>query len=337
MPKLHTEYLGLKLKNPLIASASPLSKTISRIQSLAQSGVSAIVMYSLFEEQIDYDSNVLDDTLETGTDSFAESLSYLPDMEQFNIGPEAYLDLISEAKRTVDIPIIGSLNGSSLGGWVDYGRRIQEAGADALELNIYRLPTDVSVSGADIEKEMIEVVASVRKNVTIPLAVKIGPFYSSIPAVAKDLADIGADSIVIFNRFYQADIDLENLEVIHDINYSTPADLLLPLRWAAILYRQTPLDIAITGGVHSHLDILKCMMAGANVSMVASELLQNGVERVPEIIRGLELWMQENEYESIEQMRGSMSLKNVDDPSKYERAQYLRVLDSYRPSSPQLT
>ncbi|MFZ5806375.1 MAG: dihydroorotate dehydrogenase-like protein [Verrucomicrobiota bacterium] len=336
MADLQTNYLKLSLRNPVVPSASPLSGNIDNIRKMEDAGAGAMVLHSLFEEQINYDSQLLHETLEQGTESFAESTSYLPDMGKYKIGPERYLDLIRSAKEAVDMPIIASLNGCTLGGWIDYAKKIQEAGADALELNLYRLPTNPLITGSEIKSEYIEIVSDVLKHISIPLAVKISPFFSSIPYFATQLASVGARGLVMFNRFYQADIDLENFELVHRINYSASADLLLPLRWTAILYGQVKLDLAITSGVHNHEDVIKGIMAGANVTMMASALLQHGIPRIRTIIKDLERWMDEHEYNSIKEMRGCMSLKKVENPEKYERAQYLRVLDSFKPMTSKL-
>lgn len=333
MVNLRTTYLGLKLKNPIVPSASPLSHNVDSIRRLEDSHASAVVLYSLFEEQICYDSHLLNETLQRGTEAFAESLTYLPEMKDYNVGTGHYLQLINDAKQKVGIPIIASINGTSLGAWVDYAKKIQEAGADALELNLYRLPSDPSITTSEITAEYLEIVSEIRKTVSIPLAVKISPFISSIPHLAKEIAQIGAQGIVVFNRFYQADISTEKLEVMHKVNYSDSDDLLLPLRWTAILYGQVNIDIAITSGVHTSQDAIKAIMAGANVTMMASELLRNGVKRIPIILTEMEQWMGEHGHESVEEMRGNMSLQNVANPEKYERAQYLRVLDSLKPDS----
>jgi dihydroorotate dehydrogenase (fumarate) len=333
---LRTHYLGLPLKNPIVASASPLSHEIDSIRKLEDAGASAVVMYSLFEEQIDAESERLDYYLTVGADTNAEATTYFPDMGGYNVGPDQYLELIEKAKEAVDIPIIGSLNGVSSGGWTRYARLIEEAGADALELNIYYLPTDTHLSGADVEHMYLNVVADVRRHVDIPVAVKISPYFSSIAWMARRLAEEGADGLVLFNRFYQPDIDLANLEVTPALALSISHEMRLPLRWAAILYGRISGDLAITSGVHTEYDVLKAMMAGANVAMMASELLKNGVERIGEILGGMERWMQEYEYDSVAQMRGSMSQRNVEQPAAFERANYLKVLDSYRPAGPSM-
>lgn len=329
MTDLSTTYLGLKLKNPLVASASPLSKKVDTVKELEDAGVSAVVMYSLFEEQITHESHALDYFLNRGSESYAEAMTYFPEMENYNIGPDSYLDLVSKLKRIVDIPIIGSLNGVSTGGWVDYAKKIEEAGADALELNIYYLPTDVKIVSKELEDAQIELVASVKKQLSIPLAVKLSPFYTALPAYAKRLSHAGADGLVLFNRFYQPDIDTETLEVIPSLNLSDSNDLLLPLRWVAILHGKIKADLALTSGVHNEKDVLKAMMAGANVVEITSEFLANGIGRATEILEGLKKWMVEYEYDSITQMQGSMSHKSVAEPAAFERANYMKALQSF--------
>ncbi|GBC97415.1 Dihydroorotate dehydrogenase B (NAD(+)), catalytic subunit [bacterium HR16] len=288
-----------------------------------------MVMYSLFEEQITRESQQLDYFLTHGTESYAEALSYFPDLGEYNVGPDEYLNLIRKAKERVNIPVIGSLNGVSAGGWVKYTRMIQEAGADALELNVYYLPTDPDLPGTEVEQMTVDVVKAVRQEVSIPLAVKMGPFFSSIPNMAKRLAEAGANALVLFNRFYQPDIDIENLEVTPHLVLSDSDELRLPLRWTAILYGRVPVDLAITTGVHTYQDVLKGLMAGAKVTMMASELLQNGMERIGQILDEMRAWMEEHEYTSVRQMIGSVSQKNVKEPAAFERANYMKVLDSY--------
>ena len=329
MPDLTTTYLGLKLKNPVVASASPISKKLEGIQRLEDAGASAVVMYSLFEEQITHESLALDHFLNRGTETFAESLTYFPDLEHYNIGPEDYLELIHKAKQKVGIPIIGSLNGVSTGGWVDYARKIEEAGADALELNVYYIVTDPAITGQELEQNYIELVKNVRAQVKIPLAVKLSPFFTALPNLAAQLASAGANGLVLFNRFMQPDLDIETLEVTPNLQLSTSAELRLPLRWIAILYGRVACDFALTSGVHSGQDVLKAMMAGANAAMLASELLQNGIGRIGEILGEMTAWMEQYEYESVQQMRGSMSQKNVAEPAAYERANYMKALQSF--------
>jgi dihydroorotate dehydrogenase (fumarate) len=331
MTDLSTTYLGLNLKNPLVASASPLSKKIDKALKLEEAGVSAIVMYSLFEEQIIHESLELDHYLSRGTDSFPEALSYLPDGGLYAIRPEKYLNQVAGLKKVLNIPVIGSLNGVSKGGWTNYARKIEEAGADALELNMYYLATDPDMTSADIENMQVELVAEIKSAITIPLAVKISPFVTSIPNFAKRLVEAGANGLVLFNRFYQPDFDIEELEVVHSLDLSTSAELRLPLRWISILHGKVNADLALTSGVHKSTDLLKAMMAGAQVAMTASALLWDGLlNPVQDILRHTQTWMEEHEYQSIKQMQGSMSQKSVKDPSAFERANYMKVLNSFR-------
>jgi dihydroorotate dehydrogenase (fumarate) len=331
MTDLSTTYLGLNLKNPLVASASPLSKKIEKARKLEEAGVSAIVMYSLFEEQIIHESLELDHYLSRGADSFPEALSYLPDGGLYAISPEKYLNQVTGLKKALQIPVIGSLNGVSKGGWTNYARKTQEAGADALELNMYYLATDPDMASADIENMQVELVAEIKSAITIPLAVKISPFITSISNFAKRLVEAGADGLVLFNRFYQPDFDIEELEVVHSLDLSTSAELRLPLRWVSILYGKVKADLALTSGVHKSTDVIKAMMAGAQVAMIASELLWDGsTKRVSEILEHTQTWMQQHEYQSIKQMQGSMSQKSVKNPAAFERANYMKVLNSFR-------
>lgn len=331
MTDLSTTYLGLKLKNPLVASASPISKHIDKVVALEQSGIAAVVMYSLFEEQIIHESLELDHYLTRGSESFAEALSYLPDGGMYSVTPDRYLKQLSDLKKAVTIPIIGSLNGVSKGGWTSYAKRIQDAGADALELNMYYLSTDPELTGAELENAQVELVAEVKSSISIPLAVKLSPFVTSLPNFGKRLIEAGAQGLVLFNRFYQPDFNLEELEITHRLDLSTSTELRLPLRWISILYGKLNVDFALTSGVHSATDVLKSMMAGAKVAMTASELLWGDPEkRVSEILKHTQHWMVEHEYESIEQMQGSMSQKNVKEPAAFERANYMKILSSWR-------
>jgi dihydroorotate dehydrogenase (fumarate) len=329
MIDLTTKYLGIKLKNPLVVSSSPLTYEVGNIRRMEDSGASAIVLPSLFEEQIHVENNALDKFLQQGTESFAESLTYFPDMIGYNLGPEGYLEHLRRAKQAVSIPIIGSLNGSSTGGWIDYAKKIQEAGADALELNIYFIATDPEMSGVEVGQIYVDLLAAVKASIRIPVAVKIGPYFSSLPNVARRLDKAGADALVLFNRFYQPDFDLENLEVVPNLILSTPHELLLRLNWVAVLYGKIQADLAITGGVHSGVDVLKSMMAGARVAMMASALLKNGIGHLATVQAELLKWMEEHEYESIQQMQGSMSQRSVADPAAFQRANYVKVLSSY--------
>jgi len=328
---LTTNYLGLALKNPIVASSSPLSHSIDSIRRLEDAGAAAVVMYSLFEEQIGFDSYYIDYHLTQGIDSYAESISYFPDMQSYNVGPDAYLNLIRRAKEAVDTPIVGSLNGTSVGGWTDYATLIEEAGADALELNIYYLPANTQITGIEVEALYLDILSAVRQAVTIPVAVKLSPFFSSVANMASRLIDHGADGLVLFNRFYQPDFDLDNLEVAPRLVLSNSDDLRLPLRWVAILYGRLNGDLAITSGIHTSHDVIKGLMAGAKVTMMASELLKNGVRRIPQVLNELIKWMDEHEYESVMQMIGAMSQKHCAEPAAFERANYMKMLDSYRP------
>jgi dihydroorotate dehydrogenase (fumarate) len=330
MTDLTTSYLGLELKNPLVASASPLSRKIDRAKKLEEAGIAAIVMYSLFEEQIIHESLELDHYLNRGSESHAEALSYLPDGGLYGISPEKYLNHLAGLKKAVKIPVIGSLNGVSKGGWTNYARRIEEAGADALELNMYYIPTDLDMTSNDIEDTQVELVAEIKSAIRIPLAVKISPFVTSLPNFTKRLVDAGADGLVLFNRFYQPDFDLDELEILHSLDLSTSADLRLPLRWISILHGKLDVDFALTSGVHTSTDVLKAMMAGAKVAMMASSLLQFGNETIGSILSYLAAWMKVREYESIKQMQGSMSQKSVREPQAFERANYMKVLNNFR-------
>ncbi len=329
MPDLTTTYLGLQLKNPLVASASPLSKKLDTVRRIEDAGAAALVMYSLFEEQITHESHELDHYLERGTHTFAESLSYFPDLNYLNLGPEPYLEHLHKTKQAVSIPVIGSLNGISSGGWVEYAHRIEQAGADALELNIYYLPTDPDLSGAELEEDYVQLVRDVRAKVKLPIAVKLSPYFTALPNMARRFVEAGANALVLFNRFYQPDFDLEEFEVVPNLVLSTSHDLRLPLRWIAILYGRIHADFALTSGVHTAQDVLKAMMAGANVAMMTSTLLENGVGRIMHILTDLQEWMEEHEYESIEQMRGSMSQQAVAEPAAFERANYIRALSTF--------
>ena len=329
MIDLSTTYLGMRLSSPLVASASPLSRSVDMVRRMEDAGAGAVVLFSLFEEQITHESRELDHYLETTAHGYAESPTFFPDLGSYNIGPHEYLTHIERLKAAVRIPIIGSLNGDSPGGWVEYAHNIQEAGADALELNIYHLPTDFDLSGGEVEESYVELVRSVCARVSIPVSVKLGPFFSSIPNICHRLTEAGASGLVLFNRFYQPDLDLETLEVVPNLKLSTSDELRLPLRWIAIMYGRLKCDFALTSGVHTAEDALKAMMAGANVAMLTSELLARGVGRLGQILGDMRAWMVEHEYESIEQMRGSMSQHAVADPSAFERANYMRALQSF--------
>lgn len=332
MIDLSTTYMGLRLKNPVVAAASPLSNTLDGIRRLEDAGASAVVMYSLFEEQIYLESMALSDHLDRGSYSSAEAFCYFPEMHGYNnVGPEGYLKLIHDAKMAVGIPVVGSLNGTTPGGWIEYARLIEEAGADALELNVYFIPVNPYVTGEEVEELYLEILRDVKRSVSIPVAMKLSPHFSSIGHMSRRLVDEGADALVFFNRFYQPDFDLEKLEVEPRLVLSNSHELRLPLCWVAILYGEILTDFAVTSGVHTHEDVLKALMAGAKVAMMASELLQNGVGRITEVLRELEAWMEKREYESVKQMIGSMSQTNVANPSAFTRANYMKMLAAYRP------
>lgn len=329
MIDLTTHYLGLELGNPLVASSSPLSKSVDMVKKMEDAGIAAVVMYSLFEEQIIHESRALDHFLERGTYSTPEAQTYFPDLGHYNVGPEGYLELIQKIKKAVSIPVIGSLNAVSTGSWVEYAKKIEQAGADALELNVYTIPTDLELTSKDLEKNTIDLVKTVKKNLRIPLAVKLSPFYSSIPNMANRLVQAGADGLVMFNRFFQPDLDIETLDVVPSLQLSTSSDLRMPLRWTALLYGRVKADLAITGGVHTVEDVVKGIMAGASAVMLASELLDNGTRRITELNSQLLDWLEKHQYKSIKQMRGSMSQKNVAEPAAFERANYMKALTSF--------
>lgn len=329
MVNLQTTYLGLNLKNPIVASASPLSQKIESALALEAAGISAIVMYSLFEEQILRESLKLNEDLLRGTEQYAESLSYFPEIDRYNIGADSYIQQVKKLKKTLSIPVIGSLNGFSSGGWIEYAQKIEEAGADALELNIYDVATDPQISSAELEDSYIKLLEDVRKSIKIPLAVKLSPFFTVLPNFADKLVQAGADGLVLFNRFYQPDFDLEQLEVVPNLVLSNSNELRLPVRWIAILYGRVKTDFALTSGVHTSQDVLKALMAGAKVTMIASEFLQNGANRANEMLSEMDNWLEEHKYLSVNQMIGSMSQKAIANPAAFERANYMKVLDSY--------
>jgi len=326
MINLTTTYMGLKLRTPLVPSASPLSHELDSICRLEDVGASAIVLYSLFEEQLRQESVDLDLHLSAHTESFAEATSYLPALGNFRIGPDGYLDHIRKAKKAVGIPIIASLNGTTVGGWTEYARQIEQAGADAIECNIYSLPTNPDVSASEIEQTYLEIVKAVKSAVQIPVAVKLSPFFSNMANMAKRLDEAGADALVLFNRFYQPDIDLDELEVIPNVLLSTPQALRLPLTWAGILFGRIRASLAATSGVHGPEDVIKLLMVGADVTMLCSTLLRNGTSHLRYIEDGIQEWMEKHEYESVDQMKGSMSQLRCPNPAAFERAQYMKAV-----------
>ena len=330
MMDLSTTYMKMRLSTPLVASASPLSRELDGIRRLEDAGASAIVLYSLFEEQLRQESLELEHHLNAGTESFSESLTYFPQAFEFATGPEGYLNHIAKAKAAVSVPIIASLNGATLGGWTDFARKIEQAGADAIECNIYFIPTDMDVPGEQVEKNYLEIVRAVRSSVRIPVAIKLSPFFSNMANMAKRIDEAGADALVLFNRFYQPDIDLEELELKPSVVLSTPQALRLPLTWVGILYGKIQASLAATSGIHETEDVVKLLMAGADVTMMCSSLLRHGVNHLREVARGLRDWMEVHEYESVRQMQGSMSQIKCADPGGFERAQYMQAVSSLR-------
>jgi len=327
---LSTSYLGLKLKNPLVASASPLSKSVDSMRRLEDAGVSAIVLYSLFEEQIEHETNEMDHYKTYGTESFAEALSYFPDTGEYHLGPEEYVELIGKAKKALQIPIIASLNGVTAGGWTKYAKKMADAGASALELNVYTIASDPAVSGQDAENQFVEVLKEVRNAVSIPIAVKMHPFFSSIPNMAQRLVKEGAQGLVLLNRFYQPDIDLDEMDVAPNVELSDSYDNRLPMRWIGILYGKLKASLAATSGIHTAADVIKLLMVGADVTMMCSALLKHGPEHAAAVLKEAEQWLVEHEYESVEQLKGSLSHKSTADPSAYERANYMKALNRYK-------
>jgi len=329
MIDLRTRYLGLTLTSPLVASASPLCESLDNIRRMEDLGASAVVLHSLFEEQIDVESHHLDRYLSRGSESYAEALSYFPDLHAYNLGPEGYLEHIRRARAAVRIPIVGSLNGLSTGGWVRFAKHIEQAGADALELNVSYVPTDPRQTGAAVEQMYVDLVRDVKASVSIPVAVKLGHSFSALANLAQRLDAANVNALVLFNRFYLPDFDLERLEVVPRLTLSSPSELLVRLHWVAILFGHVRADLAITGGVHGPEDVLKAMMAGARVAMMTSALLIHGIGHLATVRAGLLEWMETHEYTSIAQMQGSMSYRSVAEPAAFERANYMKVLSSY--------
>lgn len=327
---LSTEYMGFNLKNPIVPSSSPLSGSIDGIRQLEDAGAAAVVMGSLFEEKVAIDGLYLDFYLTHGSYSEDELLRHFPDVKERTIGADEYLNMIRRAKDAVDIPIVGSLNGVSTGGWTEYSGLIEEAGADGLELNVYYIPTSPYLTGAEVETVYMDLLRDVKRLVSIPVAMKLSPYFSSTANVAQRLTEEGAGALVLFNRFYQPDFDLEKLEGVQRLVLSVPDELRLPLTWVAILYGRVPVDLAITGGIHSYQDVLKTLMVGAKVAMMTSELLKNGVGRIGEILTEMAAWMERHQCASVRQIIGCMSQENVAEPATFQRANYLKMLASYR-------
>ena len=328
---LTTTYLGMKLRSPLVMSASQaLSGEVDNVRRAEDAGAGAVVLYSLFEEQLRMEALELDQRMTAGTESFAESLTYFPEPSEFHLGPEGYLKHIQRAKKAVKIPVIASLNGMSLGGWTDFARQIEQAGADALELNVYYVAADLKMGAAEVEKTYLDILKAVKSAIKIPVAVKLGAQFSSIGNMAKRLDDAGANGLVLFNRYYQPDIDLDALEVTPKVLLSTPQAMRLPLRWIAILHGRIKADLAGTSGIHTGEDVIKMLMVGANVTMLCSALLKNGVKHLRTVEQEMRNWMEKHEYESVGQMRGSMSQIKCGDPTAFERAQYIRAVTTYK-------
>lgn len=326
---LRTTYLGLNLRNPVVASCGPLTGKLDSLKRLEEAGVAAVVLPSLFEEQILREEQEIQRLYDYGTESFAEAITYLPEMETYDTGPQSYLKLVERAKAALSVPVIGSLNGTSPGGWVDYARQIESAGADALELNIYLLATDPNATSAEVEQRYLDLVQKVSGAVSVPVAVKVGSHFSSPANMARRLVDAGANGLVLFNRFLQPDINLETLEVVPNLVLSTSNDLRLPLRWMAILRPLLTASLAATTGVHTSEDVLKLLLVGADVTMTTSSLLKKGPGHVRTLLEGIERWMVEKEYESVSQLRGSLSQRNCPDPAAFERANYVKTITSY--------
>ncbi|MBK9126390.1 MAG: dihydroorotate dehydrogenase-like protein [Phycisphaerales bacterium] len=327
---LTTKYMGLTLKNPLVPSAGPLTANIDSIRRLEDAGASAVVLHSVFEEQLAHEAEELDYHLQAGAESFAESLSYFPRFEEYRLGPDAYLDHVRKAKAAVRIPVIGSLNGFTTGGWVEYARQIEQAGADGIELNVYYVAADPRLNGAAVEQVYVDVLQAVRAAVKIPVAVKFGPYFSSVPTMARRLDQAGADALVMFNRFYQPDIDLVSLEVRPSLALSESFESRLPMRWIAIIFGSVKASLAATTGIATAQDAIKMIMAGADVCQLCSVLLRKGVYELAQILRDMESWMEEKEYDSVSLMKGSMSQRAVPDPAAFERANYMKTLNSYK-------
>jgi dihydroorotate dehydrogenase (fumarate) len=326
---LSTTYLGLKLKNPLVASSSPVCEDVGNVRRLEDAGASAVVLQSLFEEQIEIESDELDRYIDAGSEVGAESVTHFPELTRRVTGPEGYLTHIAKCKQAVKIPIIASLNGTSQGGWVSYAKQMEQAGADALELNIYYIPAGPDITGEQVEQKYVDLVTTVKREVKIPVAVKLGPYFSSMANMARKLDATGVNGLVLFNRFYQPDFDLEALEVVPNLILSNSHELLLRLHWIAVLYGNIKADLALTGGVHSHTDVVKAMMAGARVAMMTSALLKRGISYLDTLATELLIWMGEHEYDSIKQMQGSMSRNSAPQTGAFERVNYMKVLSSY--------
>ncbi len=324
-----TQYLGLKLNGPIMVSATPLSEPIDNVKRMEDSGASAIVLHSLFEEQLALESRTLDDDLSRGTESFAESLDYLPDLKDYRMTQDVYLEHLRHCKEAVKIPILASLNGATTGGWIRFAKDMEEAGADAIELNTYALATDKNQSSVQMEDQLLELVEAVTHAVKLPVSVKLSQHFTSLPHLVARLEGAGVRGVVLFNRFYQPDFDIEALEVRPTLHFSRPSELLPRLHWAAILYGNVNLDLAITGGVHSAEDVLKSVMAGAGMTMMASALHIHGIEHIRKVLDDMQYWLEKREYSSLWETRGCLSRRSVPDTSPFDRGNYIKTLSSY--------
>ncbi len=327
---MRTTYMGMKLKHPIIASASPLSEEVDNIKRMEDAGASAVVMFSLFEEQLRHESAALEHFMSYGTNSYAEALSYFPAVEEYHAGPERYLDILRRASESVDIPIIGSLNGITDEGWIDYAKNMEQAGARGIELNIYYIPADINISGQEVERRYVDIAKHVKASVSIPVAFKLSAYFSSVGHLAKQLDEAGVDALVLFNRFWQPDFDIEQREIVHSLDLSRSGQIRLRLLWIALLYGRVKASLGATTGVYSHVEVVKYLMAGADAVMTTSALLKHGISFLTTLHDQLKQWMQENEYGSVAQMKGSMSQQHVANPTAYERANYIKILESYK-------
>ncbi|MGD8794845.1 MAG: dihydroorotate dehydrogenase-like protein [Anaerolineae bacterium] len=326
MVDLATTYMGIPLTSPVVPSASPLSAELDNIKRMEDAGAGAVTLHSLFEEQIESEAEALAYYLERGTDMYREALTYFPPVQEYRRAPDEYLEHIRKAKEAVDIPIIASLNGITPGGWISYAKRFEEAGADAVELNVYFIPTDFHLMSYDVEDLYVKIMKKVKSQVTVPVAMKLSPYFSAMPHMASMLDAEGADALVLFNRFYQPDLDIENLEVTPNLVLSRSAEMRLPLRWVAILYGHVDASMALTTGIHSPEDVIKAIMAGADIANVCSVLLKEGIGKISDLVNGVTLWMEEHEYESLDEMKGSLSQKAIAEPTAFERANYMKAL-----------
>ena len=327
---LRTTYMGMNLAHPIVASAGPLWEQVDNIKKAEDAGVAAIVMFSLFEEQLKHEAAAMEHFMSHGTESFPEALSYFPAVEEYHVGPDRYLDTLRRATEAVDIPVIGSLNGITNEGWIDYAKNMEEAGASGIELNIYYIPADLAVSGQEVEQRYVEILQHVKQAVSIPVAMKMSAYFSSVGHIAKQFDDAGADALVLFNRFYQPDFDIDNMEIVHDLHLSGKSQVRIRLLWIALLYGHVRASLAATTGVHTHEEVIKYLMAGADAVMTTAALLRNGIDYVRTLVDGLTRWMEKKEYESVEQMKGSMSQQHVADPTALERASYIKMLENYK-------